>query len=125
MLLVSHSRRLADGLRELIQQLAGDTLALGTAGGQETLGADAGMVVKEFEHLRALGCEAILVFGDLGSAFIAAETARDLLGDGVEIRIVDAPFVEGSVAAAMALTTGGGVDDAVEAAQEAYEIRKL
>ena len=88
-LLVSHSKRLAEGLAELIQALAGNTLTVGTVGGQETLGVDATMVVSEFEQLKAQGCEAILVFGDLGSAFIAAETARDLFVDAGDIRVAD------------------------------------
>ncbi len=123
-LLVSHSKRLAEGLAELIQALAGNTLTVGTVGGQETLGVDATMVVSEFEQLKAQGCEAILVFGDLGSAFIAAETARDLFVDAGDIRVADAPFVEGSVAAAMVLATGGRIDDAIASAQEAYQIHK-
>ncbi len=123
-LLVSHSKRLAEGLAELIQALAGNTLTVGTVGGQETLGVDATMVVSALEQLKAQGCEAILVLGDLGSAFIAAETARDLFADTRDIRIADAPFVEGSVAAAMVLATGGRIDDAIESAQEAYQIHK-
>ena len=124
-LLISHSRRLADGLGELIQALTNNTLMICRIGGEETLGVDTGMVLQEFEILKTKGCHAVLVFGDSGSAFMAAQTACDLWNDDIiDIRIVDAPFVEESVAAAMVLSTGGGVDQAMESAQEAYQIHK-
>ena len=52
-----------------------------------------------------------MVLCDLGSAILTAETALDFLDDEVRarVRIVDAPLVEGGVAAAVAAEAG---DDA-------------
>ena len=62
---------------------------------------------------------------DLGSALLTAETVLDLLPDDerARVRVVDGPFVEGGVAAAVAAETGAdleGVAAAVEGARSAW-----
>ena len=58
---------------------------------------------------------------DLGSAILTAEAALDFLEDSVRarVRIVDAPLVEGGVAAAVAAEIGGDLESVVRAAQVA------
>jgi PTS hybrid protein len=65
----------------------------------------------------------VVVLCDLGSAYMTAETAVDFLDDDVrgEVRIVDAPLVEGGVAAAVAAQTGAHLDGVVAAAKSAGE----
>ncbi|SMC04089.1 PTS-EIIA-like component DhaM of the dihydroxyacetone kinase DhaKLM complex [Sulfobacillus thermosulfidooxidans DSM 9293] len=123
-LLVSHSKQLAEGLAQLLHGVAGEDLLIETVGGMKTLGVDATMVLEGIDDLTDLGCTTILIFGDLGSAFLAAETARDLMQGSVDIRVVDAPFVEGSLAACMVLSMGSSAEEAITAAEEAYQIRK-
>lgn len=62
---------------------------------------------------------------DLGSAVL---TVKSLLAEGDELpegaRLVDAPFVEGAVAAMVTASAGGDLDAVAAAAAEAYQYRK-
>ncbi|CAM5721965.1 PTS fructose transporter subunit IIA OS=Streptomyces antimycoticus OX=68175 GN=SANT12839_014920 PE=4 SV=1 [Streptomyces antimycoticus] len=64
---------------------------------------------------------------DLGSAVLAVKA---LLAEGDELpegtRLVDAPLVEGAVAAGfVTASTGADVDGVLQAASEAYDYRKV
>ncbi len=65
------------------------------------------------------------VLADLGSAVL---TVRALLAEGDELppdtRLVDAPFVEGAVAALVTASAGGDLSAVARAAGEAYTYRK-
>jgi PTS hybrid protein len=62
---------------------------------------------------------------DLGSAVL---TVKTLLAEGDELpegsRLLDAPFVEGAVAAVVTASAGAGLDAVAAAASEAYDYRK-
>lgn len=62
---------------------------------------------------------------DLGSAVL---TVKALLAEGDELpegaRLVDAPLVEGAIAALVTATAGGDLDAVEAAAAEAYTYRK-
>ncbi|MCL4496408.1 MAG: PTS mannose transporter subunit IID [Firmicutes bacterium] len=123
-LLVSHSKQLAQGLEKLLRSLSGEDVFVESVGGVGSLGVDATMVMEGLNQLTDMGSTEILVFGDLGSAILSAENAKDLMPVSARVHVVDAPFVEGAVAAAMSLSTGGGAEEAMAAAEEAYQIRK-
>ncbi len=117
---VSHSSKLAEGLVELARQMA-PHVTLVDAGG-----TDEGGIGTSFEKVSAGMMQAdtgagAVVLCDLGSAILTAETALDFLDDVVRDRIliVDAPLVEGAVAAAVAAETGGSLTDVAEAARSA------
>src|SRR5437773_859263 len=104
--LISHSSRLAAGAAELAGQIAGGARVV-PAGG-----TDDGRLGTSTERIAAAIVAAdtgddVLLIPDLGSAVLSA---RALLAerDGDPIVLVDAPFVEGAVAAAVA--AGGGLD---------------
>lgn len=118
---VSHSSKLAEGLVELARQMA-PHVTLVDAGG-----TDEGGIGTSFEKVSAGMMQAdsgagAVVLCDLGSAILTAETALDFLDDVVRDRvlIVDAPLVEGAVAAAVAAETGGSLADVADAARSAY-----
>ncbi|SDN27428.1 PTS hybrid protein [Cryobacterium flavum] len=117
---VSHSEKIAAGLVELARQMA-PTVQLVAAGGTDT-----GGIGTSFEKISdgitaANGGVGVVILCDLGSAILTAETARDFLDDAEQnqVRIVDAPLVEGGVAAAVAAEIGGDLDAVVAAAQSA------
>jgi PTS hybrid protein len=117
---VSHSARIAEGLVELARQMA-PTAALIAAGG-----TDDGRIGTSFDLVSAGIAEAdagdgVVVLCDLGSAILTAETALDFLDEEVRarVRIVDAPLVEGGVAAAVAAESGDPLDAVVSAAESA------
>jgi dihydroxyacetone kinase phosphotransfer subunit len=123
LVLVSHSRRLADGTRELADQVTQGAAPIVAVGGAEdgSLGTNALAIASAIESLAALdGVEGVLVLMDLGSAVLSAETALEQLSEKVRtrVRMADAPFVEGAVTAAVEASLGSDLA-AVAAAAEA------
>jgi phosphoenolpyruvate---glycerone phosphotransferase subunit DhaM len=117
---VSHSSDIATGLVDLARQMAPE-VALVAAGG-----TDDGRIGTSFDRVSAGIAEAdsgagVAVLCDLGSAILTAETALDFLDEEVRarVRIVDAPLVEGGVAAAVAAEAGDPLDAVVAAAESA------
>ena len=117
---VSHSRDIATGLVELARQMAPST-ALVAAGG-----TDDGRIGTSFDRVTAAIAEAdsgagVAVLCDLGSAILTTETAIDFLDDELRerVRIVDAPLVEGGVAASVAAEAGDPLDAVVAAGESA------
>lgn len=117
---VSHSRQLADGLVELARQMA-PTVRLEPAGGTDDgrIGTSFDLVTAAIES--ADDGAGVVVLCDLGSAILTAETALDFLDDEqrARVRIVDAPLVEGGVAASVAAEAGDPLDAVVRAAETA------
>jgi phosphoenolpyruvate---glycerone phosphotransferase subunit DhaM len=66
----------------------------------------------------------VVILTDLGSAVL---TSRAVLADEPreDVLLVDAPFVEGAVAAGVIAATGADLAAVVAAAQEAWDVRKL
>jgi PTS hybrid protein len=122
--LVSHSERLAHGLRDMLVQVAGEEVPIEAAGGTDDggLGTSYDRILVAID--RADRGAGVLVLTDLGSAVL---TARTVLADRVanDAVLVDAPFVEGAVAAAVLAGTGAALDAVTEAAVEARDVRKL
>ena len=67
-----------------------------------------------------------IVLGDLGSAIL---TARHVLDERVNgngsVRLVDAPLVEGAIAAAVVASAGMALDEVASAAEDARAIPKF
>ncbi|MGC1406372.1 MAG: hypothetical protein WA938_06505, partial [Candidatus Dormiibacterota bacterium] len=89
LVLVSHSRVLAEGVAELAQAMAGDEVLVVAAGGMEppetALGTDATRVARAIEA--AWSERGVLVLMDLGSALLSAEMALEL-ADGLSGEVV-------------------------------------
>ena len=121
---VSHSREIASGTVALAGQMAGPDVRIEGAGGTPDggLGTDADRVRA------AIDCadqgDGVVVLGDLGSAFL---TARAVLAgrENGHVRLVDAPLVEGAVAAAVAASAGLELRDVLRSAEEAKGASKL
>ncbi|OKK03631.1 PTS fructose transporter subunit IIA [Streptomyces sp. CB03234] len=125
--LVSHSAAVASSVAELARGLAGGraTATVAAAGGTPDggLGTSAELITQAVTTVDGGAGVAVLV--DLGSAVL---TVKALLAEGDELpegtRLVDAPFVEGAVAAVVTASAGGDLDAVVTAASEAYGYRK-
>ncbi|MFJ7274156.1 dihydroxyacetone kinase phosphoryl donor subunit DhaM [Kitasatospora sp. NPDC098663] len=122
--LVSHSARLASGLRELLAELASGGVRVVCAAGTEDggLGTSYDLIARAVAE--ADGGAGVVVLPDLGSSVL---TAVAVLEDEPRpgVRLVDAPFVEGAVAAAVTASTGAALAEVVAAAEEARSFRKL
>lgn len=120
--LVSHSEQLASGLRDLLRQVATPDVPIIAAGG-----TDEGDLGTSFDRISAAITDAdqgagVIILADLGSAVL---TARAVLDDAPGPLLVDAPFVEGAVAAAVTASTGATLQEVADAAQEARDVAKF
>ncbi|MFB6703900.1 PTS-dependent dihydroxyacetone kinase phosphotransferase subunit DhaM [Streptomyces sp. NPDC056333] len=126
--LVSHSGPVAEAVAELARGLAagGATAPVAAAGGTQTggLGTSAELIAEAARSVD--GGVGIAVLVDLGSAVL---TVKSMLAEGDELpdgaRLVDAPFVEGAVAALVTASAGGDLAAVEAAASEAYSYRKV
>ncbi|WP_328678097.1 dihydroxyacetone kinase phosphoryl donor subunit DhaM [Streptomyces sp. NBC_00322] len=122
--LVSHSSELASGLRLLVEQIGSDTVPLATAGGTDDgrIGTSYDLVLAAIRKADRGG--GVVVIPDLGSSVL---TARTVLEDHPrsDVTIVDAPFVEGAVAAVVTAASGADLKTVANAAKEARNVPKL
>lgn len=120
LVVVSHSAQVAEGVVELASQMA-PSVRLVAAGGDGS-----GGVGTSFDLISAALDEAdtgdgVAILYDLGSALLTTEMALEMADPDVAERrvIVEAPVVEGAIAAAVAAEGGGGLSAVVAAAREA------
>jgi len=121
LLLVSHSSKIAEGVAELAHQMAA-SVTIVAAGGTDEDGIGTSFEKVQSGLASADSGDGVVVLYDLGSALLTTETAVDFLDDDDvrgRVRVVDAPLVEGAVAAAVAAEMGSGLDDVVAAARTA------
>jgi PTS hybrid protein len=128
--LVSHSEQLASGLRELLLQIGAAGLPVAVAAG-----TDDGRLGTSYQRIATAIANVdqgagVLLLTDLGSAVLTAravlaDRAGDRAADGADVILVDAPFVEGAVAAAAIAATGADLATVRAAAEEARDVRKL
>jgi len=125
--LVSHSRTLAEGLLEMVSQVAGPevrvAIAAGTLDGR--LGTCAPLII---DAIRAVdGPAGVLVLLDLGSAALSIELALDELEEDERRRVVvsDGPLVEGAVVAAVQASVGAGLAEVAAEAAAAARLTKM
>ncbi len=121
---VSHSADLARGVADLAGQMAGPDVRIETAGGgpDGALGTDDGLVRDAIR--RANEGDGVVVLGDLGSAILTVRHVLERQSNG-HAHLVDAPLVEGAVAAAVVASMGLEVDAVARAAEEARGAHKL
>ena len=122
---VSHSSELAEGLAALAGQMAGPDVRIEPAGGLPNgeLGTDEDRVRAA---IRAADQGAgVVVLGDLGSAILTVRHVLQRHNGNGSVRLVDAPIVEGAVAAAVTASANMPLDDVVRSAEEARGAGKL
>lgn len=120
LVLVSHSARLAAGVAEVAAQMAPDTTVIAVGGtGDGGLGTSFEAISDALA--RADSAAGVIVLYDLGSARLTAETALEFAGPDAASRaeIVDAPLVEGALAAAARAQVGGTRAEVAAAARSA------
>lgn len=125
LVLVSHSPEIAKGTAELVRHMAGEVEVTAVGGDTDgALGTDPERIQTAIEELEA---GEVLVFMDIGSAVLSAETVLEMLEPEVaaKVRLVDAPLVEGAFAAGVLASTGADAEECIEAAQEARTESKL
>jgi multiphosphoryl transfer protein len=114
MVIVSHSRALADSLRELVRQVANADIPLAVAAGigadRSEFGTDATEIMDAIQSVYSPA--GVVVLMDLGSAVLSAQMAVDLLPPEIAagVHFCGAPIVEGSISAAVQIGMGSDVE---------------
>ncbi|HEX9376916.1 MAG TPA: dihydroxyacetone kinase phosphoryl donor subunit DhaM [Actinomycetota bacterium] len=121
--LVSHSAKLAEGLADMLAQISGGDVPVAAAGGTDDgrLGTSPDRVREAIREVDR--GDGVVVIPDLGSAVLAVKSVLELETDVAVL--VDAPFVEGAVSAAVVASTGAPLDAVTEAARQARDVPKL
>lgn len=124
--IVSHSAKAAEGIKELADQMAGKKEAIVAVGGLEdgSIGTDA---VRIMEAIKKVDTgDGVVVMVDLGSAVLSSSLAIELLEDSIRkrIRVADAPILEGTIIAAVQASIGDSIDNVLAAAEESRSLLK-
>jgi len=121
LVLVSHSKRLAESVRDMLLQMTSPNFPVAVASGagaeHEQLGTDAIHISETLQKLSRP--DGLLVLMDLGSAVLSAEAALELLDlcPEMRIRLCAAPLVEGAIAAAVQANGGGSLEEVAREAE--------
>lgn len=121
--IVSHSHQLAQGVRELVDQMVQGKVPLAVAAGiddaENPLGTDAMQVYEAIASVYSN--DGVLVLMDLGSALMSAEMALEFLSEEQRenVKLCEAPLVEGAIAAAVAAAAGSNIEQVIAEAREA------
>jgi len=125
--IVSHSAKVAEGVKELAEQMSQGRVAIAAAGGvdDQTLGTNAERIFDALQQ--ADSPDGVLVLIDLGSAVMSAQMAVEMLTEEqqAKVKMSDAPLVEGAIVAAVEASLGRSLEDVNKAAEAASTMRKI
>ncbi|WP_193015981.1 dihydroxyacetone kinase phosphoryl donor subunit DhaM [Proteus sp. FME41] len=128
--IVSHSKHLADGVAELASQMINPAhcqlaVAAGVNDEEHAIGTDAVKIMTAIESLSQ--AQSIVVMMDLGSAILSAETAIELLEPELaeKVTLCSAPLVEGTLAAVVAASSGASLEKVIEEASNSLYPKKI
>jgi phosphoenolpyruvate---glycerone phosphotransferase subunit DhaM len=138
--IVSHSRLLAEGAAELGRQMGVGEVRVEPAGGAADGGLGTSIELVERAVRAADQRAGVVLLADIGSSVLTAKTfiedlqdlqdaedaedAEDAAGGTGAVVFADAPLVEGVVAAASAAAGGADLAAVARAATDAYDFRK-
>lgn len=119
--IVSHSKNLALGLKELASQMVKGTVNIEIAAGiddpENPLGTDPMQIYHAIE--RVYSDDGVVIFMDLGSAILSAEMAIEFLSEAQQhhVKLSDAPLVEGVISAVIQASVGGTIEQVLREAK--------
>ncbi len=123
--LISHSELIANGLKDLVNEMNDGSVPVIAAGGtgDGRIGTNPVLIQEALESLDE-SCDHILIYADLGSSIISACTALDEISDENEeladkIKLVNAPMIEGALAGVVQATITDNVDEVIAASEAA------
>jgi multiphosphoryl transfer protein len=126
--LVSHHAKLAEGIRDLAEQMVHGQVPIAVAGGiddpENPFGTDAMKVCGAIESVYSP--DGVVVLMDLGSALLSAETALEFLSaeQRANVELSAAPLVEGALAAVVQASVGGNIRQVLNEARGALAVKQ-
>ncbi len=125
--IVSHSAKLAEGVRDLAYEMADDSVKIAAAGGldDDTIGTNAERIYSALTDVYTE--DGVLVLVDLGSAVMSTEMAIEMLPEHQQANVLisNAPLVEGAVVSGVEALSGKTLQKVNEAAEKAREMTKV
>ncbi len=110
--IVAHSYKLAEGVKELAEQMSQGRVSIVAAGGldKDTIGTNAERILKAISE--AYQEDGVLIMVDLGSAILSTEMAIEMLPEEQRkgVKISNAPLVEGAMAAVVEASLGSSLE---------------
>ncbi|WP_066496357.1 dihydroxyacetone kinase phosphoryl donor subunit DhaM [Abyssisolibacter fermentans] len=101
--IVSHSYKVAEGIKDILDQMAQKSVPIATAGGTSDLdiGTDPFKIKDAIEEVYSE--DGVIIFIDIGSAIMNTKIAIEFLDDEMQSNIViaNAPVLEGGLVAAV------------------------
>ncbi|WP_196595686.1 dihydroxyacetone kinase phosphoryl donor subunit DhaM [Pectinatus frisingensis] len=124
--IVSHSVKIAEGVKELALQMARKDQLIIAAGGTNTgdIGSDPMKIQAAIEA--ADKGDGVAVFADLGSAVMSVGLAKEMIDPQLAQRVclANAPIVEGTIAGAVEAAMGSPLEKVLETAYGARNMEK-
>lgn len=124
-LLASHSKKVAEGLREILVQMAPDVNIQVSGGDNE------GNIGSNFEEINEIinkyaTDDGMVIFFDLGSSMLNCQMAIDMLDEEKKSKVYlsGTPIVETSVQVAVSASAGQTLEEAIEYLEN-YPVNKL
>lgn len=124
LLIASHSKKLAEGLREILIQMAPNVNILVSGGDKD------GNIGSNFDEINQIineySTDGLVIFFDLGSSMMNCQMAIDMLDDEKKSKVYLAgtPIIETSVQIAVEASAGQSLEKIVEYLNE-YPVNKL
>lgn len=117
-MLVSHSSKVAEGIRDIITQMV-PAVSIGVAGGTEEgeIGTNIDKIKQAIEEVQ--GEKGVLLFYDIGSAKMNAELAVEM-NEYENVHVVEAPILEGAFVAAVEAGMGKSLEEVQATAEKNY-----
>jgi len=124
--IVSHSQKVAEGIREMALQMARPGQLIIAAGGMDDGGIGTDVVKVSEAIVAAHSGDGVVVMVDLGSAVMSTDTALELLDEEVrgKVKIADAPILEGTISAVVEASLGSSLEIVLATAEGARNFKK-
>lgn len=122
---VSHSPALARSAVDLALEMVGSApppIAIAAGAGEGVIGTDATKVAAAIDEVASP--EGVLVIMDLGSAVLSSTMALEFVATRAPVRLSDAPFVEGLIAAIVLAGAGASLDEIEREARAAMDAKR-
>ena len=115
--IISHSKDIAQGVKDLLAQMSPDVTVIAKGGNNEgEIGTSIDTVNEIIDELT----EDALLFYDIGSAEMNLEMAIDLYEGDYKLYKVDGPIVEGAFLASVSLSTGATLEEAISSIEREF-----
>ncbi|SHI10387.1 dihydroxyacetone kinase phosphoryl donor subunit DhaM [Sporanaerobacter acetigenes] len=127
LVIVSHSKKISEGIVDLCYEMAGKDVKIISAGGTSDgrIGTDPILIKEAIEE--AYDGDGVVILADIGSSIMSSELAIEMLEEDIKGKtcVLDTPIVEGSIAVAVQAYISNNIEEIKKAAEEARNTQKI